>query len=247
VIQIVLNKIEMFFYDVMRPYLISKIVGISKAKVKEYLSELSADKNFLDDVIFRFQKYMTYVPSKYDFSFTKKGGSIFFPGVTLYVLVRCLKPRIIVETGGTPGKSSGFILRGIGVNSIGRLYTFDLPPKVTSENIPSDKIHGLRPCGVETCWAIPEQLKKNYELILGDTKKTLKLHLERLNEIDFFIHDSDHSYQHMMFEFNTAWDHIKIGGLLISDDVFTNKSFQDFSKFIGRKPNYIGNYGIIMK
>ena len=48
-------------------------------------------------------------------------------------------------------------------------------------------------------------------------------------EIDIFIHDSDHTYKNMMFEYDISWPHIKKGGLLISDDVESSNAFYDFS------------------
>jgi hypothetical protein len=50
-----------------------------------------------------------------------------------------------------------------------------------------------------------------------------------LGSIDIFIHDSEHSYENMMFEYMTAWDHLKEGGILLSDDTNLNKAFSDFS------------------
>ncbi len=54
--------------------------------------------------------------------------------------------------------------------------------------------------------------------------------LAQLGTVDVFIHDSLHTYEHMKFEFEQAYPHIRPGGLLISDDALWNSSFQEFAQ-----------------
>jgi predicted O-methyltransferase YrrM len=63
--------------------------------------------------------------------------------------------------------------------------------------------------------------------------------LDELGEIDFFIHDSEHSYECMTFEYQQAWKYLKPGGLLVSDDISWNASFDDFSGLHSREINVI--------
>jgi hypothetical protein len=42
-----------------------------------------------------------------------------------------------------------------------------------------------------------------------------------------FFHDSDHSYENMLFEFNWAWENLK-AEVIISDDIDGNDAFYDF-------------------
>jgi len=55
-----------------------------------------------------------------------------------------------------------------------------------------------------------------------------------LRELTFadekFIHDSLHTYDHMTWEFETAYPHLLSGGLLFSDDALWNDSFDDFAR-----------------
>jgi cephalosporin hydroxylase len=63
-----------------------------------------------------------------------------------------------------------------------------------------------------------------------------------------FIHDSEHSYETMMAEYNLAWRRIKPGGLLLSDDTGRNEAFIDFCKKIGKKPLWTEKgYGMLMR
>jgi len=54
--------------------------------------------------------------------------------------------------------------------------------------------------------------------------------LNTIGKIDCFIHDSLHTYEHMMFEFRTAWQHLIAGGLFLSHDVGANDAFMHFMK-----------------
>lgn len=58
-----------------------------------------------------------------------------------------------------------------------------------------------------------------WNLILGDAKIELPKLLKQLKSVDIFLHDSLHTYEHMMFEYNTVWKHLSVNGLLLSDDV----------------------------
>jgi predicted O-methyltransferase YrrM len=46
--------------------------------------------------------------------------------------------------------------------------------------------------------------------------------------IDMFLHDSSHSYRHMLWEFRQFWPHLRDGGLLVSHDVQMNAAFPEF-------------------
>jgi len=60
--------------------------------------------------------------------------------------------------------------------------------------------------------------------------------LRGLAELDVFLHDSEHSYENMLFEYETSWTHLRPGGVLLSHDISLNMSFFDFAKSVGRKP-----------
>ena len=51
----------------------------------------------------------------------------------------------------------------------------------------------------------------------------------KINDLDIFIHDSSHTYENMMFEFNIIIKNIKKNGMIISDDVINNDAFYDFT------------------
>ena len=53
--------------------------------------------------------------------------------------------------------------------------------------------------------------------------------LQDVGMIDIFIHDSLHTYDHMLFEYRTAWPHLRPGGILLSDDTDWNRAFPTFA------------------
>jgi hypothetical protein len=81
---------------------------------------------------------------------------------------------------------------------------------------------------VETGMAVPRNLRVRWELIIGDARVELPKILARFPEIDIFLHDSEHTYGHMMFEFEAALPSLRSGGVLLSDDVELNKAFEEF-------------------
>lgn len=145
------------------------------------------------------------------------GGQMTREAPAVYSLVRLLKPRVVVETGVADGVTSSYILRALEDNGEGKLYSVDLPS-------------GLLPKGRRPGWIVEETLRKRWDLRVGDAAELLPPLLKELGEIDMFLHDSLHTYGHMMLEFRAAWPRLKPGGLFLSHDVGQNRSFFDFMK-----------------
>jgi hypothetical protein len=54
------------------------------------------------------------------------------------------------------------------------------------------------------------------------------------------MHDSEHSYECMSFEFRTAWAALREEGVLVADDVNVNSAWSEFTGEIGREPEALG-------
>jgi len=156
----------------------------------------------------------------------------------LYVGARATQPRAVVETGPYNGASSVFLLRALEDNGDGRLHSFDLPEARDALGYPA---------GREPGWLVPDELRHRFELTLGDTRETLRPALGRLGEIDLFFHDSLHTARHMLFEYRTAWPHLRAGGVLVSDDVFWNPAFLLFTRLHRVPFRHIGTMGVTRK
>lgn len=136
--------------------------------------------------------------------------------ISVYILVLHLKPEIVVETGVSDGMSSFFILSALNENKKGNLYSIDLP------EVGMPRLYGKEPG-----WIVDEALRKRWTLIYGKTEVKLPPLLGNLKHVDVFLHDSEHSYTNMKFEFSMTLKHMKEGSLLLSDDVRSNSAFQE--------------------
>lgn len=143
-------------------------------------------------------------------------------GKWIYCAVRHIKPQLMVETGVAHGNSSWIILNAIKKNKKGKLVSFDLPNHDTNADYNLGENEG------DTGWVVPKELRAPWQLIFGDTTETLPAFFKEHPQVDIFFHDSGHSYEHMKFEFDTSWPHIRSKGLLLSDDVDENEAFSEF-------------------
>jgi hypothetical protein len=119
------------------------------------------------------------------------------------------RPNLYVETGTQHGISAEFAVQFS--------KAIDLDLTVVSFDVNSDS------------FIIPNYNFKQI-MLQKPVRKNFSRHLNKLrgnyNKIIFF-HDSDHSYENMFSEFNTAWKILKPIAIL-SDDVNLNKSFSNF-------------------
>ena len=118
------------------------------------------------------------------------------------------------------------ILQALHDNKKGKLYSIDLP-----------YAHFINSKGEEKKWdvppedigrVVPDSLRDRWELILGDSNEELPKLLTNLGKIDFFHHDDEEI--RMKWQFDLVFPHINKGGILSSDDVNLNDSFESFCK-----------------
>ena len=136
-------------------------------------------------------------------------------GEVLYSVLRLLKPSVVVETGVAAGMSSTFLLEALADNRRGELWSIDLPTVGRVD----DGLEYWRPASAEPGWMIPSPLRDRWHLILGSSRDKLLPLLQRLGEIDLFLHDSEHTLRNMEFEYRTVWPFLRPGGCLLSHDV----------------------------
>ena len=158
----------------------------------------------------------------------------------LYALVRIQKPRILIETGCATGTTTSIFLYAISKNKRGHLYSIDI-------RFPDDFI-----CqnNLQTGFLVPEELNLNWSFKNQDIKFALPSLANELGKIDFFYHDSAHSYLHHIWEYLTAWQYLRIGGILCSDDLRHNTAFFDFARQIPETLNITSrgqNFGYIIR
>ncbi|MEM3610309.1 MAG: class I SAM-dependent methyltransferase [Candidatus Anstonellales archaeon] len=208
-LSIVLNNPKLLLKFLLRNRNLAKFLQIDEKDVKRYFKESDKITNYIISSI----------------KGSKVTSTMCTPlrGPIVYVCVRALKPEIMVETGVGSGSSTTYILHAMKLNNKGLLYSIELP------NVDCDAII---PRGKQIGWLVPEELKSRWRLILGRSQEKLPTLLQDLNSIDAFLHDSEHQYNTMIFEYQKAYAHLRESGLLISDDVHWNNAFIDFTKKI---------------
>ena len=148
-------------------------------------------------------------------------------GKWLYCALRLTEPEVVVETGVAHGTSSWLLLNALEKNGRGRLCSIDLPNRDTRSEYDVTGGDGDRGGDRGVGWMVPDELRPRWRLELGSATELLPKLLDELGRVDVFFHDSDHSYEHMQFEFRTTYRHVAAGGLIISDDVQLNPAFDE--------------------
>ena len=133
---------------------------------------------------------------------------------TLYGLTRWLRPAVIVESGGFVGMSSAFILKALADEKLAtaKLYSIELSEECEQGALVPDELRSSSNAFVPMRGRVEDFLKRR----------------ELPSQIDMFLHDSSHSYKHMLWEFRQFWTRLRDGGLLVSHDVQMNAAFAEF-------------------
>jgi predicted O-methyltransferase YrrM len=134
-----------------------------------------------------------------------------FDCAMLYALTCWQRPAVVVESGGFVGMSSAFILKAL-----------------VDQELNSAKLYSIE--WSEDCdqgALIPDELRPQFVPLRGKVEDFAKS--DRLpSSIDMFLHDSSHSYRHMLWEFREFWPRLPDRGLLVSHDVNLNAAFPEF-------------------
>ncbi|MFG1520221.1 MAG: class I SAM-dependent methyltransferase [Thermoplasmataceae archaeon] len=191
-----------------------KITGANVVMSSPYLRE---EFNLLTQALNeRYKNIILEYPSNFA---TELSTSYF-----LYSIVRIVKPMNIVETGVANGHSSYFMLNALLKNQSGTLHSFDVDKKVGK--------------------LISEDEKKRWDLNILPVRRRKSVFqdtMKKFVKIDMFVHDSNHFYYWQMFEYRTAWEVLKDGGLLLSDDVDSSYAYLDYCKEISIKPIFLSD------
>lgn len=135
-----------------------------------------------------------------------------------YVIVRLVKPARIIETGTHDGIGSLVLLSALDRNaaeaSPGQLISID--PDPTSG------------------WIVGE--RANWSRRTADSRAVLREILEEA-QVQLFLHDSLHSYEHERFELETAAAAME-SGILLSDNSHETSALSDISEKIGARYSF---------
>ena len=118
----------------------------------------------------------------------------------LYAFVILERPKILIETGVANGLSTNLILRALEKVG-GTLHSFDVDPRV--KNVYAGKAD----------WRL-------HILRINSTRNDFKNIVESIENIDFWLHDSNHGFNWQYFEYKIALSKLnRPRSILISDDI----------------------------
>lgn len=222
------------------------VFGSTDASVEDtYLQLLFNNRNQFEKYIDEFDKSIANIQSDrmdefYELIPEKQatfGGMDIDQARLLYAIVRSQQPEIMVETGVCNGVSTLVVLMALEKNQAGSLYSVDYPtftdepaPDFQQSQYPDDHIFSAIPKDKSPGWIVPDRLRERWELRTGKSQRKLPELLFDLGEINIFIHDSDHTFPCMMFEYELAWEYLASDGLLLSDDIHVNDAFEVFGE-----------------
>ncbi|MHB8560216.1 MAG: class I SAM-dependent methyltransferase [Thermoplasmataceae archaeon] len=113
--------------------------------------------------------------------------------MAIYFSIIRLKPETVIETGVSDGMSSLFVLSALQKNGRGNLYSIDFP------EVGMPRLYGKEPG-----WIVDDSLRSQWSIIYGKSSEKLPFLLRDVKQVDVFLHDSEHSYSNMKFEFSTV-------------------------------------------
>ena len=144
----------------------------------------------------------------------------------LYVLVRALRPKRLIETGISSGYSARLILEALDRNSDGHLTSIgiDVFGRTPQAGESANPLQARR-----VGWLVPDRLKARWALKIGTSEEHLPgLLAGGRRDLDVFLHDSLHQYATMRWEYSTAFLALSDSGVLASHDIHANAAWPEF-------------------
>lgn len=161
---------------------VAKALQVSLSRIKEYRKQLIADARLPERGSKRLLMFGGFSPGR-------PSKSVGPTKDTLYIIVRLLRPKVVVETGVAAGFSTSYTLRALHDNGFGKLVSIDLPTtdrlRRLNEDGILDETHVAFPD--QTGFAIPSHLRDRWTFLVGDSKSLLQRTLSTYSSIDRFF------------------------------------------------------------
>ena len=147
--------------------------------------------------------------------------------IMLYILVRMFRPSVCLETGVFYGGTTCFILEALQKNQFGHLISIDYSANVAVESTRHHLVGDSEfvPEGLDTGFLVHDSLKDRWHFIRGDSLKEIPKIDER---IDFYNHDSEHSFTFIQAEMELVWSQLNPSALIVADDLDWSNGFFGF-------------------
>jgi hypothetical protein len=213
---------------------VEKWLDLSPGKLLAYYEELINDSEFLElvsDTIEENKNYKDEIPGLFKKTPIENVDWYGLQRVLLYCLVRELKPNVVLETGVYYGGNSVFMLQALTKNGTGKLISIDYP----QNQMDNQALRGRHPwvgnsevyeARYEPGFIIPESLRDRFKLQIGDSLTVIPSISE---PIDFFVHDSEHTFKHVNEELSLAWKILADSATAFIDDIDWSNGFYSFA------------------
>jgi hypothetical protein len=215
--------------------MLESYLGVPQGSLLCYYDELLEDSQLLEEINGKMQTAVR----NHDF---KKGifakGSIdcldwfAYQRILIYVLIRHLKPKHVLETGVFYGGNTVFLLAAAKRNKMGTVHSVDLPDsKIRALKEEAAEYHTRHPLvgdselydeSLSPGFIIPDYLKNQWRFTEGSS---LEIIPQYHHEFGFYLHDSDHSYGFLNQELALAYEKLSNDAVLVVDDLNWSNSF----------------------
>jgi hypothetical protein len=195
----------------------SRAISGRGESLSEFLDDLDVQSRpSLEELVFFrafYQQLARRVNDLYGYKGSGRPPSILAGGdaEALYSVVVGTRPSTVIETGVSDGVSTATVLLGLQRNGWGELHSIDYP------KVGLPRLYGQQPG-----WVVPGELRSRWHLSAGRSVDLLSPLLERVGGCDLFLHDSEHSYSNMTFEFNLITGRARRGSIILADDAIAN-------------------------
>ncbi len=146
-------------------------------------------------------------------------------GALLYLLVRALRPKALIETGVRPGYSTAWMLAALERNGEGELYSIG-PGAVAGRaaGLPYGPVGEL----------VPPALRSRWALVLGNSTGRLAEVLDQVGEVDLFFSDNGPDLDRSQFELRKAWSAMAPGGVVVAHHIDANAAWAELCRWQGQ-------------
>lgn len=185
-------------------HFVSSTLRVPHLQCIEFFNELDNDNEFKNELLKNYEKSRMKGVMNSNFVFGRR--------YAWYAIVRILHPAVVIETGTDKGLGSAILSQALRKNGSGELYTVDVNPDSGAL--------------VESVY-----FEGNIKIIHGYSSKFLQSFSKKC---DFFIHDSDHSYENESLEYELISEKLSDKGLVASDNSGLSHALDSWSESQGR-------------
>jgi predicted O-methyltransferase YrrM len=190
-------------------WFVSEVCGIPVSQVRGYFAELDDD-----DVLRRHIEQQSVRANRHGLA---DRAARYGRRLAWYAMVRARAPTLVVETGVDKGLGScvmaAALLRNADEGHDGRMVSIDINP---------DAGYLI----AEPPWS------QVVDLVIADSLHALTMVGD---DVDMFLHDSDHSPAHEAAELDGVEPHMAPGGLLLTDNATVTNVLADHAEATGRR------------